>query len=396
MVLKTKRLSSRITSDGRMKFPERGRDWEELIGEINNLRGRDLTFSKILGTMCAKPEEKLKKIYMDFLETNLGDPKKFPGTREIEKRLSSMILDLFNAPESAGCRVVSGGTEGNLLAIVIAKSLHEGNELIIPEHAHFSFQKIAKITNIKLKVIDTKNHVVDPKEISKSLTEKTFGVVAVAGTTELGLVDPIPEISDICYDNNIPLHVDAAFGGFIIPFLKELGYDLPDFDMRLKGVSTLSVDGHKMGGCAIPLGFLLAREEKWFEKIGVETPYVSTLYQSTLLGTRSGGPVAYGYARFNLLGKEGFRKQSERCMELTHYAKKKLEDKGFRVFADPVLNVLAIKVKDVDRTMDELYKKGWGVNPIRKFSSIRIVLHPHLSEKIIDKFIEDLESICIG
>lgn len=71
------------------------------------------------------------------------------------------------------------------------------------------------------------------------------------------MIDPIPEISDICHDNNIFLHIDATFGGFIIPFLKELGYDLHDFDFKLKGVSSISVDGHEMGGCAIPLGFYL-------------------------------------------------------------------------------------------------------------------------------------------
>ena len=377
-----------------MGFPEKPREWEEIKREIHQLREKDIPFSRILGTMCAKPEENLKKIYMDFLETNLGDPRKFPGTKEIEGKLTDMVLDLFSAPKSAGCRVVSGGTEGNMLAVAIARNMKGGEELLIPEHAHFSFQKIAKIAGIKIRVIETsKNHVINPRDVLKNITDKTFGVVAVAGTTELGLIDPIPDISDICFDNNLFLHVDAAFGGFIIPFLKDLGHDLPDFDFKLKGVSTIVADGHKMGGCAIPLGFFMVRDKEWFRYIEVETPYVSTRYQSTFLGTRSGGPVAYGYARFNLLGREGFRETARRCMELTMYAKKKLEEKGFKIFMEPVLNVLAVVVKDVDRVIEKLYERGWGVNPIRKLSSFRIVIHPHMNKEIIDKFVEDLEYV---
>ncbi len=378
-----------------MKFPERPREWEEVKEEIYRLRERDIAFSRILGTMCAKPEENLKRIYMDFLETNLGDPGKFPGTKEIEDKLTDMVLDLFNAPESAGCRVVSGGTEGNMLAVAIARNMKGGEEILIPEHAHFSFQKIAKIAGIKIKVIESsKNHVINPAALQKNITDKTFGVVAVAGTTELGLIDPIPDISDICFDNNLFLHVDAAFGGFIIPFLKDLGYDLPDFDFKLRGVSAITADGHKMGGCAVPLGFLMVRDERWFRYMEVETPYVSTRYQSTLLGTRSGGPVAYGYARFNLLGRKGFKEIAKKCMELTRYTKRKLEEKGFKVLGEPVLNVLAVMVDDVDRVIKNLYERGWGVNPLKRLSSFRIVIHPHMNKEIIDKFVEDLEDVC--
>ena len=377
-----------------MKFPEKGKDIDHVKDEIKKFRKRDLDYSRILGTMCSQPEKELIGLYSEFLETNLGDPKNFPGTKEIEDHLISMISDLFHAPPGAGGRIVSGGTEGNMLAVVIAKNLSRGKELVVPDHVHFSFQKIAKIMDIKLRVIETKNHVMDVNTLSKNITNNTLAVVAVAGTTELGLIDPIPEISDICYDENIFLHVDAAFGGFIIPFLKDLGYNLPDFDFQLKGVCSLSADGHKMGGCAIPLGFLLARKEKWFREIGVETPYVSTDYQSTILGTRSGAPVAYGYAKLRLLGKEGYIEQAKRCMELTNYAKEKLKEQGFDLFTEPTLNVIAVRVKNLDAVVKKLYSMGWSVNPIRRFSSFRLVIMPHLEKETIDRFIEDLKNVC--
>ena len=71
--------------------------------------------------------------------------------------------------------------------------------------------------------------------LKKVISDKTVAIVAIAGTTELGLIDPIEEISKIAFDNNIYFHVDAAFGGFSIPFLKQRGYDLPTFDFSLSG-----------------------------------------------------------------------------------------------------------------------------------------------------------------
>ena len=136
----------------------------------------------------------------------------------------------------------------------------------------------------------------DIKKISGKINKNTAAVVGVAGSTELGTVDPIPELSEICSDENIFLHVDAAFGGFVIPFLKQLHYDVPDFDFLLKGINTVSIDAHKMGYSAMPLGTLIIRDEKWLDEISVKSPCISSKKQTGILGTRSGGPVAAAYA----------------------------------------------------------------------------------------------------
>ena len=378
-----------------MKFPDSGTKNSIVIDEILRFREMDHPYSRILGSMCTVPLQIAKKVYIEFLDTNLGDPKNFEGTKEIENRLIGMIKDLFDAPLNSAGQITSGGSEGNIVSISIAKTLTGKKELIVPDHAHFSFKKISKLMDIRLKPVKTSpTHIVDPKDVKKSLSNDTLAVVAVAGTTELGLIDPIRELSELCHEENVFLHIDAAFGGFVIPFLRELGYDLPELSFSLEGISTISVDAHKMGCSAIPLGILIAREKRWLKEIGVETPYVSTRIQSTLTGTRSGAPVAAAYAVIRALGKEGYMKIVRDCMEVTRYAKQRIEDIGLHLITEPVLNVLGVKIVHLDKVVNMLSQIGWRVNPIPRLSCFRIVVMPHVTKQIIDEFISDLEKVC--
>ncbi|MCK5459072.1 MAG: tyrosine decarboxylase MfnA, partial [Thermoplasmatales archaeon] len=242
----------------------------DIIKELDSIKKRDYSFSngRILGSMCAQPHPIAKEAYIKFLETNLGDPELFPGTKQIESNLIQFIKELLHAPKTATGQIVSGGTEGNITAMWIAKRLSGKKEIIIPDSAHFSFQKIALLMDMKLVDIPmTKEYTLDITKIKEKITKNTAAVVGIAGSTELGTIDHLPKLSDICYDENIFFHVDAAFGGYIIPFLKELHYNVPEFDFKLKGVSTISIDSHKMGYSAIPLGALIIRDSNWLDQI---------------------------------------------------------------------------------------------------------------------------------
>jgi len=345
--------------------------------------------------MCTQPHIIAKETYMKFLETNLGDPELFPGTKEIESKLISFISNLLNAPKTATGLMGSGGTESNITAIWLARKLTGKKENIIPKSAHFSFEKIASIMNINLVTIPlNKDYCMDISKIRKKISNNTATVVGIAGSTELGTIDPIPELSEICKDENIFLHIDAAFGGFVIPFLRELGYDVPDFDFSLKGVNSISIDAHKMGYSAIPLGALIIRNHKWLDEISVETPYISGKKQAGILATRSGGPVAAAYAVAKYLGREGYKNLVKRCMNTTKYTEKKINDLGLSLVVKPTMNVIGVKLKNPSKVIRKLTELGWKVNKMDRLSSIRIVLMPHITKEIIDNFIPDLEKAC--
>lgn len=368
-----------------------------ILKELDQYREKDFTFTSghILGSMCTQPHPIAKEVYMRFLETNLGDPELFPGTREIESKLISFISSLLNAPENSAGQIVSGGTEGNTTAMWLAKQLTGKKEIIIPENAHFSFQKIASLMDMKLITLPlNKEYFMETIDIEKKICKDTAAVVGIAGSTELGTIDPIPELSDICRDENIFLHVDAAFGGFVIPFLKDLQYDVPDFDFQLKGVSTISVDAHKMGYSAIPLGTLIIRDKKWLDEISVESHCINSKRQAGVLGTRSGGPVAAAYAVTRYLGREGYRDLIKKCMNTTQYAMRRIREIGLCLAVKPTMNVLGVKLSNPSQVVNKLAEYRWKVNKIDRISCIRIVLMPHVTKKVIDEFIPDLEKAC--
>ncbi len=369
----------------------------KILKQLQSFKEKDFTFSsgRILGSMCTQPHPIAKKAYIEFLETNLGDPELFPGTRKIELEYISFISNLLNAPKAASGLIGSGGSESNITAIWIAKKLSGKKEIITPISAHFSFEKISSFMDIKLTYIPlNQDYTMDIKKFKKKINNNTAAVIGLAGSTELGTIDQISEISQICNDQNIFLHIDAAFGGFVIPFLKKLGYKVNDFDFKIKGVDSISIDAHKMGYSAIPLGALIIRNKKWLNEISVETPYISIKRQAGILATRSGGSVAAAYAVAKYLGKEGYKNLVKKCMSNTHYMEKKINDLGLSFVIKPTMNVLGIKIKKPTKLVNKLTYYGWKVNNMERLSAIRLVIMPHITKKIIDDFIPDLEKAC--
>ncbi len=370
---------------------------QKIFHELARLQQRDFCFSSghILGSMCTVPHPVAREAYMQFLETNLGDPELCPGTKEIESRYIAFISNLLHAPKTSAGQIVSGGTEGNITAMWVAKQLSGKKEIVLPTSAHFSFQKIASLMDMKLiEVPMTNEYVMDLAKLKKKIRRTTAAVVGLAGSTELGTIDPIPELSEICTDEHLFLHVDAAFGGFVIPFLKELQYKIPDFDFRLKGVCSVSIDSHKMGYAAIPLGTLMVRKKQWLRNISVDSPYISSEKQAGMLGTRSGAPVAAGYAVAQYLGYEGYKQMVQSCMNVTHHTEGRIRELGLSLVMKPTMNVIGVKLKKPSIVVKKLSEQGWRVNKIERLSCIRLVLMPQITKQIIDEFIPVLQKTC--
>ncbi len=370
---------------------------QKIFKELTALQQRDFSFSSghILGSMCTVPHPITREVYQQFLETNLGDPELCPGTKEIESRYIMFIKKLLHAPATSAGQIVSGGTEGNITAMWIAKQLTGKKEILLPTSAHFSFQKVASLMDMRLTEIPvTEKYVMNVTSLKKKIRTTTAAVIGLAGSTELGTIDPIPEISDLCFDEHVFFHVDAAFGGFVIPFLKDLHYNIPDFDFRLNGVSSISIDSHKMGYATIPLGTLMIRRKQWLNTISVDSPYISSEKQAGILGTRSGAPVAAAYAVAEYLGHAGYKQMVRSCMDVTRYAQKKINEIGLNLVMNPTMNVIGVKLKRPGIVVKKLSEQGWRVNKVERLSCIRLVMMPQITKQIIDEFIPVLRKSC--
>jgi tyrosine decarboxylase/aspartate 1-decarboxylase len=269
--------------------------------------------------------------------------------------------------------------------------------ILLPTSAHVSFDKAASLLCLqKTKIGLTKSFQMDVKELKKSITSDTVAIVAVAGTTVLGVVDPIEEISEIALDNSIYLHIDAAFGGFVLPFLDEIGYKTPKFDFQLKGISSMTTDPTKMGFCPIPSGGILFRSRSYIKHNSVKVPYLAggIATQGTIVGTRSGASACAVWALLKHLGRQGFRDAVKHCMDLTHYLTDKIESiKGVELIAQPTLNIVGIKSKrySVRSIWKKLRERRWAVGGLK--GSLRVVILPHIQTEHIDAFIQDFKEI---
>ncbi|MFQ6073685.1 MAG: tyrosine decarboxylase MfnA [Candidatus Bathyarchaeia archaeon] len=380
------------------RLNERGLPKSLVLQQLESKLKEDFTYDsgKILGSMCTKPHAFAKQIYIKCLEKNLGDPGLFPATAGLEKEAIQLLGSLLSNPNACG-HFVSGGTEANIIALWAARNLSKRNrnEVIVPVSAHYSFDKAADLLGLRLvKVKLNERFQVDTAAVKEAITSRTLAVVGIAGTTELGIVDPIPELSEIAMAHELYLHVDAAFGGFVLPFLKELGYANLDFDFKLPGVCSITVDPHKMGLAPIPAGGILFRNEAIMKSFSVEVPYLAggNTKQSTIVGTRSGASAVAVWALLTHLGREGYKAVVERCMSLTLKLAEGIEkmDKVSLV-TEPVMNIVGIVSNDIDIRLiaQKLREKGWAVSLFP--SHIRVAVMPHIKLVHVQNFLKDLE-----
>ena len=372
---------------------EKGRSVDDVRAALRDARARDTPFAsgRILGSMCTAPHPIAIEAYETFLETNLGDPALCAGAQELEAAALASLGSLLRAPPTARGVFVTGGSEANLTGILLAARKKGGREVILPESAHFSFDKA--VSYLGLRSVSARvgpDGRVDVDDVRERINRDTCCVVGIAGTTELGVVDDIPALGTLCAERGVPLHVDAAFGGFVIPFAKRLGRRLPEFDLGVPGVSTLSVDPHKMGLAPIPSGVLFARDARDFEAASVPSPYVSIERQPTMQGTRPGAAPAAVWAVMEHLGVEGYTQVVKECLRVTDRLAQGLRARGFPPVREPELNIVAFRVADPVAARAALRERGFLVSLAPLSQGLKIVCMPHVTDKSVDAFLDAL------
>lgn len=372
---------------------ERGAPMEDVRAALRAARARDTPFAsgRILGSMCTAPHPVAVEAYHAFLETNLGDPHLCPGAKDLEEKALASLAALLHAPPAAKGIFVTGGSEANFMGVLLAHRKRGGRDVVLPESAHFSLDKACTYLGLRQSVARvTPEGRADVDDVQERITRETSCVVAVAGTTELGVVDPVPEIAALCRDVGVPLHVDAAFGGFVIPFAKRLGRALPEFDLGVPGVSTLAIDPHKMGMSCIPTGVLFASEGRAFDAVSLPSPYVSVERQASLQGTRPGAAPAAAWAVMEHLGVEGYVRVVESCFAVTSHLAKGLETAGFPLVRAPELNIVAFRVPDPPAVRRALRERGFLVSLAPMSGGLKVVVMPHVTRAAVDAFLAAL------
>ena len=383
---------------------EEGLEKREILELLDKKLKKDLSYDSgsILGSMCTEPLDLAKEIYLKYISKNLGDPGLFLGTAELEEELVLEIGDLFGNTNIIGT-FTTGGSEANLIAMRIARNLRSDikkPEVVVPVSAHLSFDKAADLLNLKLRKAELlENYQVDLDHFESLINENTCAVVGVAGTTSLGLVDPIEKIGKLIEGRDIFFHIDAAFGGFVLPFLKRLGYQFPSWDFSVDTVDSITADPHKMGLGIIPSGGYFIKDASILQKTGFEIPYLAggSFKHFDIVGTRPGGPIIAFWVILKYLGFNGFKEIVKKCMENTEYLVQRISEiQGVRIATNPVLNIVGITTENGDSVCEleqALRKNLWMLGKFNDLNLIRIVIMPHVKREHLSRFADDLEKI---
>ncbi len=368
---------------------QKGLSEKDVLSMLDKARSKDTSYEKVLSAMCTRPHPIAVKAHMQFIESNLGDFGLFQGTKELEEKVITLMGGLLGDPDACGY-ITTGGTESNIQALRTSRNLSRKKypNVIVPSSAHFSFDKVADLLGIEVRKADLDSDFkVDIGSVESLIDDNTAALVGIAGSTEFGQIDPMDRLAELAMSRDIFLHVDAAFGGFVIPFLDKKY----NFGFSVGGVSSITSDPHKMGLSTIPAGGLLFREEACLLPLEIDTPYLTIRKQHSLTGTRSGAGVAAIYAVMMYLGMEGYRKIVGNCMKLTHRLVEEVHEFGIAPLIDPVMNIVALDVPDLDNVRRRLRARGWFTSITRSPRAMRLVIMPHISDEALTLFVSDLK-----
>jgi sphinganine-1-phosphate aldolase len=298
--------------------------------------------------------------------------------------------------------MTSGGTESILLAMKTYRNwAHKKKgmrdpEIILPISAHPAFDKAADYFNLKkIHIPLTEDFRVDINAVNEAISENIIGIVGSACDFPRGVVDPIAELAAIAKENEIGCHVDACLGGFMLPWLKQLGYVVPDFDLSVPGVTSISADLHKYGYTAKGASVVLYKSKKLQKyQVYAYTEWPGGIYASaTMTGTRPGAAVAAAWAGLKVLGGEGYLQLAKVTMETT----KRFIDginsiPELYVMGKPDMTVFSFSSDVIDMYIlgDIMQRKGWLLDRLQFPPCLHIIITPQHA-KIVSQFLKDLK-----
>lgn len=363
-----------------MHIPQTGLSKQEILATLRAFKSRDMDW-KSGRVFCyvynpgEDPAEVTREAYLEFLTENGLDPTVFPSMLKLETDVVRMTLNLLHGDSNAVGHLTTGGTESIMLAVKTARDKARAEkphikepEMALPKTAHAAFHKAAHYLNVKpvLVDIDPATFKVRAEDMEKAITENTILLVASAPSYSQGVIDPIAEIGKVAQKHNLLFHVDGCVGGVHLSFMRKLGYEIPDFDFTVPGVTSISTDLHKYGYAAKGCSVIMYRNKdiRKYQIFACTDTTAYTLINPTVLSTKSGGPYAGAWAALNFLGEEGYM----RIVKTVQDAVKRLIDginaiPELRILGEPVMCMFSFASDSINvyQLADEMTKRGWYI-----------------------------------
>ncbi|HEY5170705.1 MAG TPA: aspartate aminotransferase family protein [Acidimicrobiia bacterium] len=395
-------------------MPSEGRSRDAIIAELEQLaHDEDKTWEtgKCSGTMYCGDHthyEFLGRAFELFAHMNALQRDMCPSMTKFEGEIIAMTLDMLHADaitDGEPVGLVTSGGSGSILHAVLAyrewshieRSIDRPN-FVKPETAHPAFDKACHLLGVECRraPVDPDTMTADVDAIAKLVDENTIAIVGSACNYGYGTIDPIAALSDLALERGVGLHVDGCLGGFILPWGQELGYpNIPVFDFRIQGVTSISADTHKYGYGLKGASVLAFRDKPLRNsQYFFMTDWTGGKYASPgIEGSRSGGILASTWASLVSMGRDGYTRYARAIFETAF----KMQD---AVRSHPELRILGAPTFCFSFTSDEfdiyhvndfMRTKGWRFNGQQYPNAIHMaVTRPQTQDGLADAFAADL------
>jgi glutamate/tyrosine decarboxylase-like PLP-dependent enzyme len=395
-------------------IPEHGLPREEVLAELRQIAAEEdgsWESGQISGSYyCGDHEhyDHMTDVFGLFAHVNALQRDVCPSATKFTGEIIAMTLDLFHAEAIEGTTpggiVTSGGTGSILHALLAyrdhgrqARGITQPN-VIKPETAHAAFDKGSHLFGIDVRrvPVDPDTATVRPADVAAAIDENTVAIIGSACNYGYGTVDPIPELGELAQERGVGLHVDGCLGGFILPWGQELGYDIPLFDFRVPGVTSISADTHKYGygfkgSSVIAFRDVAVRNAQYF----FLTDWTGGKYCSPgIEGSTSNGLLAATWASLLDYGKDGYRKVAKAIFETADAMKDAVRSHGeLRIIGSPTFCFsFTSDVFDIYHVNDFMKLRGWRFNGQQYPNAIHMaVTGPQTREGVAEKFAADLD-----
>lgn len=393
-------------------LPPHGRNWEKVKAEMEASQKTDSPWYSermFIGGSYFGGEDVLRvanEAYQMYINYNaLYATKIFPNLVRYESDIVDTLLEMMNAPTRASGSITTGGTESLMMAVKTAHAwAHEHRlgttspEIVVPHAAHPAFDKAAHLMGIKtVRLTHSPDFRADVDAMKHVINNNTIMLVASAPSYPFGITDPIPEVAGLAEKHGLWLHVDACHGGFVFPFARKLGYCIPDYDFAVPGVTSISVDVHKLGYANKGVSTLLLRDSglETYQRYNFEDWPAGTYSTQNLMGSRSGGGLASAWAVMNYLGEAGYLERVNRILD----TRKRFVDgiqriDGLEVWGEPEAYLIAFgsNIFDIFAVDEVMAKRGWLSSRLLYPRAIHLFLDMSHT-RIVDDYLHDLAEV---
>ena len=388
------------------RLPSVGVAVDELLAEVDARQSRepDVHGARLFGLVYPTGRDDLEDLIVAvnrrYLFGNALNPFKFPEIARFEGEVVAMTGGLVHLPQGGGGSMTSGGTESILMSMLVNRERAaargiERAEILAPVSAHPAYAKAAHYFGMDLVRLPLDEHFrADVAAARELVTPNTAVIVASAFNYPYGVMDPVAELAAIASERGIGCHVDGCIGGFVLPFMEALGYDVPPWDFRVEGVTEISADVHKYGYTAKGASVILHRDADWFgHQFFVYDQWGSGLYGSPgVAGAKPAAPIATAWAVMQSLGHAGYVEIMRDLMATVAKVRATIDGiEGIELVGDPIGPVLALRSDSIDlyAVADVMDERGWHVNRNTDPYGLHLMLSP-AHGLMVDQLINDL------